>query len=156
MTIGSTPFLNRTMCLKQGGVQIIYELRCRIHLSSEQRRPKRPFKFVNVVAGPEGFLPMMSQYWMATELIYSSTSSLYRFSKKLKNLKPEIRTLAKESMGNLTTKMKEAYAELCLKQEQCMQNPSERNSEEENRAYERWDKVSGLEENFLKQKSKVH
>lgn len=37
-----------------------------------------------------------------------------------------------------------------------MHDPSERNSEEEARAYERWDKVSDLEESFLKQKSKVH
>ncbi|XP_013674027.1 uncharacterized protein LOC106378448 [Brassica napus] len=46
-------------------------LRCRIHLSSEQNRPKRPFKFVNAVASLEGFLPMMAQYWTASVPIYS-------------------------------------------------------------------------------------
>lgn len=59
-------------------------------------------------------------------------------------------------MGNLTTKTKEAYEDRCLKQEKCMLNPSESNSEEENKVYERWDKVSGLEDSFLKKKSKVH
>lgn len=37
-----------------------------------------------------------------------------------------------------------------------MQYPSRINAEAENIAYARWDKVSGLEEKFLKQKSKLH
>lgn len=37
-----------------------------------------------------------------------------------------------------------------------MRDPSQVNLENENVAYERWDKVSGLEEKFLKQKSKLH
>lgn len=131
-------------------------LRCRINLSSEIHRPKRPFKFVNAVADLENFLPMMSQFWNKSVPIFSSTSSLYRFSKKLKALKPEIRSLANDSMGNLTSKTKEAYAELCQKRELSMRDPSQVNLENENVAYERWDKISGLEEKFLKQKSKLH
>lgn len=125
-------------------------------MSSENSRPKRPFNFVNMVAELEGFIPMVSQYWQTTDPIYSSTLSLYRFSKKLKNLKPEIRGLAKESMGNFTIKTKEAYTELCSRQEIFMQNPTQSNSEAENNVYARWDKVSGLEEKFLRQKSKLH
>lgn len=90
-------------------------LRCRINLSSEIYRPKRPFKFVNPVADLENFLQMVSKYWNSSFPIFSSSSSLFRFSKKLKALKPEIRSLAKESMGNLTTKTKEAHTEICQK-----------------------------------------
>lgn len=79
-------------------------------MSSEIARPKKPFKFVNVMAELEGFLPLVSRYWENSDPIYMPTSSLYKFSKKLKNLKPEIRVLAKESMGNLTTMFKDAYA----------------------------------------------
>ena len=131
-------------------------LRCRINMSSETCRPKRPFKFVNAVAELENFLPMMSHFWNNSVPIFSSTSSLYRFSKKLKALKPEIRSLAKDSMGNLTKKTNGAYADLCQKQELSMRDPSQVNLEIENVAYERWDKVSGLEDKFLKQKSKLH
>lgn len=37
-----------------------------------------------------------------------------------------------------------------------MRNPTVQNMEAESAAYKRWDFVSGLEENFLKQKSKMH
>lgn len=37
-----------------------------------------------------------------------------------------------------------------------MRNPTDRNMEAESAAYKRWDFLSGLEENFLKQKSKMH
>lgn len=131
-------------------------LRCRINLHSELTRPKRPFKFVNAITELEEFLPTVKQYWDTTEPIHTSTSSLFRFSKKLKGLKPIIRKLGRERMGNLSIKSKASLDELCAKQDATMRNPTEQNMEEESEAYKRWDFVSGLEESFLKQKSKMH
>ncbi|KAF8092662.1 hypothetical protein N665_0406s0007 [Sinapis alba] len=125
-------------------------LRCRFHLRSALNRPKRPFKFVNAVAELEGFKPLMENYWQATDPILLSTSSLYRFSKKLKSLKPKIRVLAKERMGNLYVKAKEAYENLCMHQEENIRNPTQENLDRENSAYARWEHVARLEEGFLK------
>ena len=131
-------------------------LRCRIQLRSSLTRPKRPFKFVNAVAELEGFKPLIEDHWQNTEPIFLSTSSLYRFSKKLKALKPKIRVLAKEQMGNLSLKAKEAYENLCRCQEENIRNPTQGNLDRENSAYKRWEHVASLEEGFLKQKSKLH
>lgn len=115
-------------------------LRCRIQLHSEVPRPKWPFKFVNATARLEGFKPVVDQYWRDTEPIFPSTSSLFRFSKKLKGLKPVIRVLAREGLGNLTKKSNEAFAILCDKQNMNMANPTQQNMEAENEAYKRWDR----------------
>ncbi|XP_056858087.1 uncharacterized protein LOC130507391 [Raphanus sativus] len=131
-------------------------LRCRFQLSSALTRPKRPFKFVNAVAELEGFKPLMEDHWQSTEPIFLSTSSLFRFSKKLKALKPKIRILAKEKMGNLSLKAKEAYENLCTCQEETIRNPTQGNLDRENSAYAQWDHVARLEEGFLKQKFKLH
>lgn len=59
-------------------------------------------------------------------------------------------------MGNLSLKAKEAYDDLCVKQEENVRNPSPQSLERENTAHARWEHVSRLEEGFLKQKSKLH
>lgn len=99
---------------------------------------------------------MVKQYWQDTEPIYLSTSSLFRFSKKLKGLKPQIQRLAKEKMGNLVKKSREAYVDLCEKHETSLHHPSQQHLELENEALRRWEFVARLEESYLKQKSKLH
>ena len=74
----------------------------------------------------------------------------------LKALKPHLRVLAKDRLSNLVKKTKEAYDILCQKQQANLSNPSPVAMAEENEAYNRWDKVAGLEEKYLKQKSKLH
>lgn len=108
------------------------------------------------MADLEEFKPMVENIWRETQLIFLSTSSLFRFSKKLKALKPLIKSLAKNMVGNLTKKALEAFKVLCEKQEANHMNPSQSSLEEESDAYRRWDLVSKLEENFLKQRSNVH
>lgn len=131
-------------------------LRCRISLTSELARPKRPFKFVNAMSQLESFVPTVEKYWTDTEPIFSLTSSLFQFSKKLKGLKPVLKELGKEKMGHLSVKSKIAFDDLCDKHEATMLHPTKSNVEFENEAYRRWEFVSGLEESFLKQKSKMH
>ena len=70
-------------------------LRCRIMIQPGQMRPRKPFKFTNALADVPGFIPLVEKFWEETEPIFHSTSALYRFSKKLKDLKPLLRGLRK-------------------------------------------------------------
>lgn len=131
-------------------------LRCRSHLRPIQSQPQRPFKFVNVLTELEGFKPRVEQFWRNTEPIFISTSAMFRFSKKMKALKPVIRTLGKERLGNLSRRTRDAFEDLCTKQEENMDNPTEQNMVEEREAATKWENLSNIEEKFLKQKSKLH
>ena len=117
---------------------------------------KKPLKFVNAVTSLEEFKPMVKVFWAGTEEIFLSNSSLFRFSKKLKSLKPLIRNLAKDKMGNLVKKAKEAHEKLCKAQEVNLCSPSIQNQQLESDAYSKWEFVAGLEEDFLKQRLKLH
>jgi len=64
--------------------------------------------------------------------------------------------MARDRLGNLSKKAKEAYKILCEKQQINITNPSPMAMEEENAAYSRFDRVAVLEEKYLKQKSKLH
>lgn len=81
---------------------------------------------------------------------------MFLFSKKLKNLKPIIRMLGREKLGNLTKKAKEAHDNLCEKQKMTLSILTTQSIQEEAVAYERWLHVASLEEDFLKQKAKLH
>lgn len=48
--------------------------------------------------------------------LFISISTLFRFSKKLKELKPLLRALGKEMLSDLSRRTKEAHVELCDKQ----------------------------------------
>lgn len=102
------------------------------------------------------FLRMMEDYWRENQPLFQCTSALFRFSKYLKALKPLIRNLSKEKLGQLSLRVKEAYKDLCEKQERLLTNPTQNNIQEELRAAERWNIISGIEENVLKQRSKMH
>lgn len=102
------------------------------------------------------FLKVMEEYWKETQSLFQSTSALFRFFKYLKALKPLIRNLSKEKLGKLSLRVKEAYQDLCEKQERLLNNPSQSNIREELIASERWFRISEIEEKILKQRSKMH
>ena len=134
-------------------------LRCRINLNidvGERVKGKKPFKFINAIAEMQEFRPMVEAYWKTTEPVYMSTSTMFRFTKKLKALKPKIRQLAKEKMGNLVKRTKEAHDTLCQKQEENLKSPSPQAMIEETEAHEKWELLAEIEEKYLKQKSKLH
>ena len=112
-------------------------LRCRIQLINENVKIKKPFKYVNSIGKLPSFLPMVEEYWASTDKLFHSTSALFRFSKKLKALKPLIRTLGREQLGNLTKRANEAHIELCEKQKITLLLPSAEAIKEEGEAYER-------------------
>ena len=93
-------------------------LHCRIMLLEDQThhvKGRKPFKFVNVLTEMPEFHPVVDSFWKDTEDLFLSTSTLFRFSKKLKGLKPKLRALAKDRLGNLVKKAKDAYDILCQK-----------------------------------------
>ena len=131
-------------------------LRGRFHLQAEAVGKRKPFKFTNAVAEMPEFLRVVADHWKETQPLFQSTSALFRFSKALKALKPLIRTLSKEKLGELTKKVKEAHLDLCEKQEKLLQAPTEEALKAEQVAAERWQRVSDIEEKLLKQRSKLH
>lgn len=131
-------------------------LRGRFHLWAEAVGKRRPFKFSNVIEETTEFLDTVSDYWKDTTPLFQSTTDLFRFSKYLKGLKPLIRRLSKDKLGALTKRVKEAYQDLCEKQEKVMLDPTQGNILTEQTAAERWQRVSNIEEKVLKQRSKLH
>lgn len=131
-------------------------LRCKLQLLPESEKLRKPFKFVNVIGSLPEFLPRVKEYWDTTPRLFHSTSAMYRFSKKLKNLKPLIREIGKTKLGNLTRNAREAHDVLCVKQQVTLTNPCSTSIQEEAEAYDRWLHVANLEEGFLKQKAKLH
>ncbi|XP_010501806.1 PREDICTED: uncharacterized protein LOC104779111 [Camelina sativa] len=131
-------------------------LRCRIKIGGEKPRLRRPFKFCNTLVEDDNFLPMVKEFWDGTESLFHSTSAMYRFSKKLKALKPQIKQLSRDRLGNLQKRAKEAFKHLCNCQTETLQNPTDQIMQREAAAYSRWMFVAGLEEKYLKQKSKLH
>lgn len=88
--------------------------------------------------------------------MFVSTSTLVWFSKNLKDLKPLLRGLGKEKLGDLTHRTREAHDDLCAKQATTLQNPSPLSVEEKALAIEKWQLLADFEEGYLRQKAKVH
>lgn len=97
------------------------------------------------------FQEVVREYWEQTEPLFVSTSTLFRFSKKLKGLKPLLRCLGKDNLGDLSRRTREAHAELCNKQAANLLNPTTEAIVEERDAFKKWDRLSTWEEEFLKQ-----
>lgn len=59
-------------------------LRCKIQLLPPVEKIRKPFKYVNVIGSLPNFIPMLREYWESTEVLFYSTSAMFRFLKKLK------------------------------------------------------------------------
>lgn len=112
-------------------------LRCKIQVILPSERLKKLFKYVNVVGGLKDFLPMVREYWDSTPKLFHSISAMFKLSKKLKSLKPLIRELGRNKLGNLTRRASEAFKLLCEKQDKTISSPSEAAVQEEAYAYEK-------------------
>ncbi|XP_010474264.1 PREDICTED: uncharacterized protein LOC104753759 [Camelina sativa] len=130
--------------------------RCRIHISEEAPRIQRPFKFVNAVVTHPDFHQALADKWRESPPLFHSTSTMHRFTKSLKGLKPLIRNLGKQVVGTITKRTKAAYARLCDLQQATMANPSSLAVREEAEAFAKWRSLSDIEERYLQQKAKLH
>ncbi|XP_019087498.1 PREDICTED: uncharacterized protein LOC109127347 [Camelina sativa] len=131
-------------------------LRCRIQIGVEKQHTRKPFKFTNALVSDANFLPLVQAHWDITEPLFHSTTATYRFSKKLKTLKPAIKNLSKSRLRDLSKQTKAAFDRLCKLQLEVFLNPVGLAMRTESVAYHKWMHLSGLEERFLKQRSKLH
>jgi hypothetical protein len=131
-------------------------LRCRVTLASATPIPKGPFKFNNVLTTMPEFLQTVQDFWAGTPVLYHSTSAMFRFSKKLKSLKPILKSLGRNKLHNLSVRVDQAYTSLCEKQKLALETASSEAIAEENQAYTQWNSLAVLEEGYLQQKSKLH
>lgn len=81
---------------------------------------------------------------------------MFRLSKKLKALKPILKRLSREKVGDTIKKTREAYKTLCDAQSKTLEAPSQANIHDEVVAYRRWIFLSALEEKVISQRAKVH
>lgn len=112
----------------------------------EDKRGIKPFKYINALTSQVGFLPMVEEHWAEMDGLFHSTSALFRFSKKLKTLKPRIKVMHRSELWNLTERAKAAFQDLCQKQRDNHNNPNEANMLLESEAYSRWERLADLEE----------
>lgn len=98
----------------------------------------------------------MKSFWDATDPLFSSTSALYRLSKKLKDLKPLLRNLRRQHIGDIKKKTKEALVRLCECQTATLMNPCSGRMVKEAIAFDRWSFLSQLEEKIMSQRAKLH
>ena len=145
---------SRVYCVFESGCSD--HLRCRIHLKIEESRKRKPFKFTNAIAKMSEFNAIMENQWKDYEALYISTSAMFMLTKRLKALKQPLRELCKSKLGDLSKRTREAYQVLCFRQKETMENPSVENIRAEGVAMNRWQRLADLEEEFLKQRSKVH
>lgn len=131
-------------------------IRGRINVEALLSKCHKPFKFVNALSSLPQFHEEVEKHWMTTAPIYESSSTTYLFTKKLKLLKPVMRKLGKDQLGNISRKPKEAHRVLYYYQSATISDPNLQNIHVEAEGLERWNKLAGLEEAFLKQSSEVH
>lgn len=81
-------------------------MRCRIEVKEGTMKVRKLFKFINAIVDFPEFLPLVEEYWKTTEPIFNSISALFRLSKKLKALKPLLKKLSKEHIGEIEKKTK--------------------------------------------------
>ncbi|KAH0872801.1 hypothetical protein HID58_070163, partial [Brassica napus] len=87
--------------------------------------------------------------------LFHSRAALGKLQEKLKALKMEMRGLNRDLYGDLPERVKMAYEDLCAKQTEAMESPQTSTFEAASDAWEHWHHISGIEEQFYYQKSRV-
>ena len=131
-------------------------LRCRFYIKEEVKRVKKPFKFTNTLTTCSGYQEEVGDFWKKTPHLYHSTSAMHILSKKLKDLKPQLRNMGKRVYGDISIRTKEAFNLLCICQTTTMQNPTTQAIDKEAEAYGKWQRLANIEEGYLHQKAKLH
>lgn len=108
---------------------------------------------VNALVDMHDFLPLVDGFWSETEPLFKSTSALFRLTKKFKALKPILKQLSKDKVGDIA---REAYKILCEAQTKTLEDPTQINIEAESVSYGRWTFLSTLEEKVISQRAKIH
>ncbi|XP_013594634.1 uncharacterized protein LOC106435521 [Brassica napus] len=120
----------------------------------DQFRPKqkRPFKFFAHLNQHPEFPDIIRGCWHAFNFAGSHQLSI---SKKLKELKPIIRSFAKENYSNLEKRVVEAFDTLTLCQQFTLSSPSPSAAIAEEEAHRKWLELAQAEDSFLRQRSRI-
>lgn len=97
----------------------------------------------------------MASSWSSLAPLYQSRTALKLFHSKLKNLKSVLGQLNREMFGDLPSRVRQAYEDLCVKQTEAMNSPSKETFEEASAAWEHWHHIYGIEEQFYFQTSRI-
>ena len=131
-------------------------MRCRFYIKEEAQKIKKPFKFTNTLITISGYHEEVGDFWKKSPQLYHSTSAMHMLSKRLKELKPQLRRMGKRVYGDITVRTKEAFKNLCDCQAATMIQPTSQSVDLEAEAYAKWQRLSNIEEGYLQQKAKLH
>ncbi|KAG7533326.1 hypothetical protein ISN45_Aa08g009650 [Arabidopsis thaliana x Arabidopsis arenosa] len=126
-----------------------------VQIRAPPPRNRRPFQFFNHLASHPQFLEILNEVWLTTQPLFHSRLALNLFHKKLKLLKEPLRRLNREKYGNIPSKVKEAYDDLCCKQNAAHLNPQASTFADVTESSEKWNHLASIEEQFYHQKSRV-
>ena len=98
--------------------------RCVVRLSGVTNETRKPFRFFNYLTEHPDFLPTVKRIWDSTQPIHHTRTAISRFLAKLKLLKYDMRLLNKTHYGDLPTRTKQAFEEMCRCQNLVLQDPS--------------------------------
>ncbi|XP_047268161.1 uncharacterized protein LOC124898561 [Capsicum annuum] len=110
-----------------------------------------PFRFFNVWAEHNEFLPLVEREWKQRK----ARNHMKNVWLHLKGLKPVLKALNNEEYKNVSLKISQDRAELSVIQEQLNRNWSGNRQEQEKNALQKLEKWFGVEESILKQKSRA-
>ncbi|KAL0657477.1 hypothetical protein Bca4012_078062 [Brassica carinata] len=130
-------------------------LRMHVQLRDISRSNAKPFKFFTHVTNHPRFLEVVGRIWNESPPLFHSRAALGKLQEKLKALKMGMRGLNRDLYGDLPERVKMAYEDLCAKQTEAMESPQTSTFEAASDAWEHWHHISGIEEQFYYQKSRV-
>ncbi|KAH0898499.1 hypothetical protein HID58_048067 [Brassica napus] len=116
---------------------------------------RKPIRFFNYLTDHHDFLPVVKRVWESAPIILHSRGALGCFQAKLKSLKYDMRLLNKTHYGDLPSKTKQAFEEMCRCQNLALQDPNPVTFAAAAESSDRWNKLSNIEEKFFRQKSCV-
>ncbi|KAG7547838.1 Reverse transcriptase domain [Arabidopsis suecica] len=125
---------------------------CGVVLRDDSQRTRRPFRFFNYLLHNPHFVDLIREQWYSINAV---GSAMFRVSKKLKALKPHIRTFSSENYSDLEKRVVEAHELVLSSQRRTLEDPSILNANSELEATRKWHTLVIAEERFFCQKSRV-
>ncbi|XP_043720916.1 uncharacterized protein LOC122668414 [Telopea speciosissima] len=114
----------------------------------------KPFKYFDMWSSHETFLPLVQEAW--NKPVFSFSSPLLAFSKKLKNVKAALKVWNNTTFGNISIQVSECKENLASIQVQLQSDSlNDLLAEEEKEVSRHLSSLLAREESFLKKKSRI-
>lgn len=122
-------------------------------LEPQVTRLHKPFRFYKFLLTNANFLPMIGHLWFSINVV---GSAMFRVSKKLSKMKKLIRDFNKDNYSNLEKRVFEAHAQLLMRQNQMLSQPTLSNATDEMDATKKWKVLAESEEAFFHQQTSIN